>query len=85
MMFSQRFQLNVIVTSHARQRMLERDMNEQLLMDIIETGTNKDAGNGHHWIYKHIAGREDNLLCVAAVVDNALVVKTIMHHWELGS
>ena len=37
----------------------------------------------HLWIYKHIAERDDNLLCVAAVVENALIVKTVMHHWEL--
>jgi Domain of unknown function (DUF4258) len=84
-MFSQRFQLTVVVTTHARLRMQERDISEALLLDIIETGQDKDAGNGHHWVYKHAAGREDNLLCVAAVVDNVFVVKTIMHHWELES
>jgi hypothetical protein len=84
-MFSQRFQLTIVVTTHARQRMQERDISEALLLDIIETGHNKDAGNGHHWVYKQISGREDNLLCVAAVVDNVFVVKTIMHHWELES
>jgi hypothetical protein len=85
MMFSQRFQLTVVITGHAKQRMLERDINDALLMEIIETGTDKDAGNGHHWVFKHVMGRSDNLLCVAAVVDNVFVVKTIMHHWELDS
>ena len=84
-MFSQRFQLTVVVTTHARLRMQERDISEALLLDIIETGHDKDAGHGHHWVYKQVMGREDNLLCVAAVVDNVFVVKTIMHHWELGS
>jgi CO dehydrogenase/acetyl-CoA synthase epsilon subunit len=85
MMFSQRFQLTVVVTAHAKQRMVERDINDALLLEIIETGTDKDAGNGHHWVFKHVTGRADNLLCVAAVVDNVFVVKTIMHHWELDS
>ena len=26
--------------------------------------------------------RDDNLLCVAAVIDNVLVIKTVMHHWR---
>jgi len=34
------------------------------------------------WLFKSVAGRDDNLLCVAAVLENALVVKTVMHHFE---
>jgi hypothetical protein len=82
MMFSQRFQLEVVVTTHARERMEVRNWNDVLMLEIIETGVDKDAGAGHHWIYKHFADRNDNLLCVAAVIDNVLVVKTVMHHWE---
>jgi hypothetical protein len=40
------------------------------------------AGAGHHWLYKHFADRDDNLLCAAVVLETALVVKTVMHHWE---
>ena len=81
-MFSQRFQLPVVVTTHARERMAVRNIGDALLLDIIDTGVDKDAGGGHHWVYKHFADRDDNLLCVAAVVDNMFVVKTVMHHWE---
>jgi hypothetical protein len=63
-MFSQRFALAVVLTAHARERMM-------------------DTGAGHHWIDKHYPERQDNLLCVAAVVDDVLVVKTVMHRWEL--
>ena len=69
-MFSQRFQLPVVITIHASERMAVRNMDEALLLEIIETGVDKDAGGGHHWIYKHFSGRQDNLLCLAAVVDN---------------
>ena len=62
--------------------MAERSMTTALILEIIDTGTHKDAGNGHRWLYKHFDNRADNLLCVAAVIENALVVKTIMHHWE---
>jgi hypothetical protein len=82
--FSKRFQLPVLVTTHARERMAMRGMDETLLLDIIETGIDRDAGAGHHWVYKHYPDRSDNLLCVAAVIDNVFVVKTVMHHWEIS-
>jgi hypothetical protein len=47
-MFSQRFQLPIVVTVHARERMAARDMTDETLLDIIETGVDKDAGAGHH-------------------------------------
>ena len=84
-MFSHRFHLPVVITVHARERMAARDMSEELLLDIIETGVDKVAGAGHHWIYKEYRGRKDNLLCVAAVIDQVFVVKTVMHHWEIAS
>ena len=62
--------------------MAERSMTTALILEIIDTDTHKDAGNGHCWPYKHFDNRADNLLCLAAVIENALVVKTIMHHWE---
>jgi Domain of unknown function (DUF4258) len=82
-MQSQRFHLPVIVTEHAQLRMAERNMDEALLLEIIETGTLKQAGGLHYWIYKSLPDRSDNLLCVAAVIDNVLVVKTVMHHWKV--
>ena len=81
-MHSLRFNLPVILTEHARLRMAERQMDAALILEIIDTGIVKEAGGAHYWLYKHIANRADNLLCVAAVVDNVVVVKTIMHHWE---
>lgn len=81
-MHSVRFGLPVVLTEHARLRMVERNMNAALVLEIIDTGTLKEAGGSHYWLYKHLTDRTDNLLCVAAVIDNAVVVKTIMHHWE---
>jgi hypothetical protein len=81
-MHSTRFDLPVILTEHARLRMTERDIDAALVLEIIDTGTLKDAGNAHYWLYKYLPARTDNLLCVAAVIENAVVVKTIMHHWE---
>ena len=81
-MHSVRFGLRVVLTEHARLGMAERQMDAPLVLEIIDTGTLKDAGKGRYWLYKHFDDRTDNLLCVAAVIDNAVVVKTIMHHWE---
>jgi len=81
-MHSERFHLPVVLTEHAKTRMQERGISEALVLDIIDNGTQKHAGNSHYWFYKHFDAREDNLLCVAAVIDNVVVIKTIMHHWE---
>jgi hypothetical protein len=37
----------------------------------------------HLWIYKHIPQRDDNLLCVAAVDAQAIIVKTVMTDWKI--
>ena len=76
------FEMRVVLTEHAKARMLERDLSTASVLDIIDTGTQKDAGGTHYWLYKHFPDRQDNLLCVAVVIDNVLVVKTVMHHWE---
>lgn len=81
-MHSVRFDMPVVLTEHAKLRMIERNVDETLVLDIIDTGTLKDAGHTHYWLYKHFEGRADNLLCVATVIENVVVVKTIMHHWE---
>ena len=81
-MHSTRFGLPVVLTEHARLRMAEHSMYMALILEIIDTGIFKDVGKGHCWLYKHFSDRADNLLCVAAVIENELVVRTIMHHWE---
>jgi len=43
----------------------------------------KYRDDSHVWIYKAYAGRNDNLLCAAVVLESVLVVKTVMHHFEV--
>ncbi len=81
-MHSERFHLPVVLTEHAKTRMQERGIPEALVLDIIDTGMQKHAGNNHYWFYKYFDACNDNLLCVAAVIDDVVVIKTIMHHWE---
>lgn len=81
-MYSNRFQRTVRLTDHAGKRMAQRNITEGLLLDIIETGTLKKKDDRHVWLYKAYADRKDNLLCIAAVMDDALIVKTVMHHFQ---
>ncbi len=82
MTVSARFQRTVQLTIHARQRMRERGISETLLEDLIETGTLKNKDKEHIWVFKGYPDRQDNLLCVAAVLNDALIVKTVLHHFQ---
>lgn len=83
-MFSQRFDCKIILTEHARRRMSQRGMSEPLLQQIVERGEVRYRDPAHLWIAMNAVGRSDNLLCVAAVIEEVLIIKTVMHHfsWE---
>lgn len=81
-MFSQRFNRPIILTHHARRRMAERDMGETLLLELIENGVTRYKDEHRLWIAHCFPDRADNLLCVAAVIEESLIVKTVMHHFE---
>ena len=81
--FSHRFNKNVWLTTHARKSMERRQIDESILIEIIEEGQVRHHDNEHLWVFKHISGRTDNLICAAIVEKNALVVKTVMINWEL--
>ena len=84
-MYSQRFNRPIQVTQHARHRMEERGVSDALLLDLIETGELRHKDERRVWIAKHYPERADNLLCTAAALETAVVVKTVMHHftWEI--
>lgn len=83
-MYSRRFDRPVLVTQHARRRMAQRGVDEMLLLDLIETGEVRHKDAVRLWIARHYPARADNLLCAAVVLETAVVVKTVMHHftWE---
>lgn len=81
-MHSNRFQCAIRLTRHAQTRMLERNISEDLLLDLIETGSVKYKNAQHLWIFKGYPERQDNLLCLAAVIGTALVVKTVLNHFS---
>ena len=82
-MDSLRFGLPIQITRHAKDRMAERGISNDLLLDLIETGTAKHKDETRLWLFKHYPERSDNLLCAAVVLENYIVIKTVMHHFQL--
>ena len=82
-MFSTRFQRPVIITRHAEQRMSERVISMSVLLDVIDTGDTRYADAMHLWAFKFFPERQDNLLCAVLALEDAVVVKTVMHHFEV--
>jgi hypothetical protein len=82
-MFSNRFQRKVVLTRHARDRMTERKLTDEILMEVIELGETRYRDSTHLWAYKEFPERNDNLLCAVLVLEDAVVVKTVMHHFSL--
>jgi Domain of unknown function (DUF4258) len=81
-MWSDRFQKNIWLTHHAKYAMEKRDIPEAVVYDLIETGEIKRKDNLNVWIFKHYPEHSDNLLCVAAVISQAVIVKTVMTDWK---
>lgn len=79
-----RFRKRVHLTHHAMDRIARRGLEESLVKGLIENGTVKRKDEKHWWIYKAFADRNDNLVCAAVISGEALIVKTVMTHWEEG-
>jgi hypothetical protein len=82
-MYSKRFERTIAITRHAQMRMEEREINEALLLEIIDSGETRYRDATHLWVFKSFSERADNLLCAALVLEDRLVVKTVMHHFEV--
>jgi chaperone required for assembly of F1-ATPase len=82
-MFSQRFQLPIVLTKHAQLRMAERHISDEQLLEVVDTGGTKYKDPSHLWAFKHLANRTDNLICAVLVLENQVVVKTVMHEFSL--
>jgi hypothetical protein len=82
-MFSLRFQRPLVITRRAAERMRVRNVTEELLLKIVDTGYLRYSDSTRLWAWLEVPGRDDNLLCLAVVLEDAVVVKTVMHHWEV--
>lgn len=83
-MISKRFNKPVVLTYHAAEQMAERQIDEETLADLIESGDVKYKDEQHLWIYKSYPARQDNMICAAAIERNNLIIKTVMINWELN-
>lgn len=81
-MHSSRFNRPIVVTRHAAQRMAERAISEADLAAVIDQGHTRHKDATHLWAYRHFPARNDNLVCAVLVLEEAVVVKTVMHHFE---
>ena len=81
-MQSQRFDRPIYVTRHARERMAQRGISESDLAELVETGELRYKDESRFWTAKHFEDRCDNLICAALVLEEQLVVKTVMHHFD---
>jgi len=82
-MFSNRFQLPIVISSHARMRMVERDISEAMLLEVIDSGDTRYKDATHLWAFKEFPERHDNLLCAVLVLEDQVIVKTVMHHFTV--
>ncbi|MDD3352903.1 DUF4258 domain-containing protein [Zoogloea sp.] len=82
-MHSRRFDRPIILTRHARLRMDERNISQAELLAVIDTGETRYKDDSHLWAFKHISERADNLVCAVLVLEDSVVVKTVMHHFSL--
>lgn len=82
-MFSTRFQRPVVISGHAKIRMIERDLSEVMLLEVIDSGETRYKDPTHLWAFKEFPARHDNLLCAVLVLEDCVVVKTVMHHFTV--
>jgi hypothetical protein len=83
-MFSVRFNKAVVITQHAQLRMRQRAISVAELQEVIDHGATRFKDETHLWVYMDLPGRSDNLVCAVLVLENAVVVKTVMHYFDLG-
>ena len=84
-MHCQRFGLDVYITRHASERMVQRRVSDSEILELMETGEIRYKDSQRLWVAKAFEDRCDNLICVAVALEDTLVVKTVMHHfsWEV--
>ena len=63
--------------------MVERDISEAMLREVIDSGDTRYKDTTHLWAFKEFPERHDNLLCAVLVLEDRVVVKTVMHHFSV--
>ena len=81
-MFGARFAREVVITRRTRQRMAQRQIDEARLLRLIDEGSVRHSDAAPLWAWLEVPGRGDNQLRAAVVIEDVVVVETVMHHWE---
>lgn len=72
-----------VLTQHAQVRMAQRSISIEELLVVVDTGDTRFKDDTHLWAFKNLPGRTDNLVCAVLVLEDAVVVKTVMHEFVL--
>jgi hypothetical protein len=80
-MFSVRFNKAIVITQHAQLRMRQRAISVAELQEVIDHGDTRFKDETHLWVFMNLSGRSDNLVCAVLVLEDAVVVKTVMHYF----
>ncbi|WP_026181542.1 DUF4258 domain-containing protein [Thioalkalivibrio sp. ALJ7] len=62
--------------------MKQRGISEHELFELSERGDLRNKDEIRLWVAKHFEERSDNLICAAVILEEQLVVKTAMHHFD---
>ncbi len=76
---------DILITNHALHRMAERDISEDLIIDLIENGQIKQKPQNLNafWIFNHVPERTDNFVCISIVTEpKIIVIKTVLINWR---
>lgn len=63
--------------------MLERAISEADLLAVVDTGETRFKDETHLWAFKRLEWRTDNLICAVLVLEDAVIVKTVMTNFTL--
>jgi hypothetical protein len=63
--------------------MVERNISDAMLLEVIDFGEARYKDATHLWAFKEFPERHDNLLCAVLVLEDCVVVKTVMHHFSV--
>ena len=63
--------------------MVERDISHVMLVAVIDEGETRYRDATHLWAFREFPERHDNLLCAVLILEDAVIVKTVMHHFSV--
>ena len=74
----------LIFTEHALIQMSLRDLDQEAIKNVIETGKRKSKEKKRkYWVFKELKGRADNLISVSISIESPnLIVITTMVNWR---